>query len=152
MKFSVLMSLYHAEKPEFLRECLNSLQAQTRLADEMVVVFDGEIPPELVAVVSDFQAALNIKIVRLPENVGLGKALNFGINHCSHEHIFRMDSDDIALPQRFEQQCAFGNSTPKWLLVRKSRNLMCCLNSRTPRAWCRKITRKLLNLRKTQSV
>lgn len=117
MKFSVLMSLYHAEKPEFLRACLQSLQNQTRPADETVIVFDGEIPPELEQIVGDFQAALNVKIVRLPENVGLGKALNFGINHCFHEQIFRMDSDDIALPHRFERQCDFWQKHPEIALL-----------------------------------
>lgn len=117
MKFSVLISLYHAEKADFLRECLRSLQKQTCPADETVIVFDGTISPELEQVVGDFQAALNVKIVLLPENVGLGKALNLGINHCSHEHIFRMDSDDIALPQRFQMQCDFWAQQPEIALL-----------------------------------
>lgn len=113
MKFSVLMSLYHAEKPEFLRECLNSLKTQTCPADEMVMVFDGKISPELETVVQDFQAALNIQIIRLPENVGLGNALNIGINHCLHEIIFRMDTDDIAAPHRFQAQCEYLTAHPE---------------------------------------
>ena len=43
MKFSVLMSLYDKENPEFLAECLASLVNQTRQADEVVLVFDGPI-------------------------------------------------------------------------------------------------------------
>ena len=39
MKFSVLMSLYIKENPQFLRECFESLVAQTRQADEIVLVF-----------------------------------------------------------------------------------------------------------------
>lgn len=107
MKFSVLMSLYHAEKPEFLHQCLNSLTMQTLIADEIVMVFDGYIPPDLEAIVQQFQAALNIKIVRLAENVGLGKALNIGLTYCFHEIILRMDTDDIALPNRFALQRSY---------------------------------------------
>ncbi|XXQ67754.1 glycosyltransferase [Neisseriaceae bacterium B1] len=117
MKFSVLMSVYEREQPEFLRECLASLVAQTRLADEIVVVLDGRLPKTLLDVLAEFQAALPLKIVPMTENVGLGLALNEGISHCSYEWIFRMDTDDIALPQRFEQQCAFLEQQPEIVLL-----------------------------------
>ncbi|MDO4433503.1 MAG: glycosyltransferase [Alysiella sp.] len=110
--FSVLLSLYHAEKPEYLRACLHSLAIQTLPVAETVVVFDGMISPELADTVNAFQAALNIKIVRLPENVGLGLALQEGIKHCTHEWICRMDTDDIAVPQRFAVQAAYWQRNP----------------------------------------
>lgn len=110
--FSVLMSLYQHERPEYLSECLQSLAQQTRQANEIIIVFDGYIPPELEKVVLNFQVILPIKIVKLAENMGLGQALNFGLNHCSNEIIFRMDSDDIALPQRFEWQMNFFQQNP----------------------------------------
>lgn len=47
MKFSVLMSLYVKENPQYLRECFESLVAQTHPADEIVLVFDGAVTPEL---------------------------------------------------------------------------------------------------------
>ena len=112
MKFSVLMSLYTQEQPEFLHQSLASLQAQTQLADEIIMVFDGAISTELETVVQNFQTVLPIHILRLPENVGLGNALNFGIKHCSHEWVFRMDTDDVALPTRFAEQCAFIAQNP----------------------------------------
>lgn len=117
MKFSVLMSLYVREQPEFLRECLASLAAQSLAADEIVLVFDGAVTPQLEAVVQDFQAALPLKIVRLPENVGLGRALNHGLQACSHEWVFRMDTDDIAVPDRFARQCAYLEAHPETALL-----------------------------------
>ena len=45
MKFSVLMSLYIKENPQYLRECFESLVAQTHPADEIVLVFDGAATP-----------------------------------------------------------------------------------------------------------
>ncbi len=117
MKFSVLISLYYREKPEFLRECLNSLRDQTRPADEIVMVFDGKITDELEQVVDEFKQYLPIQIFRLPENVGLGKALNYGIQHCSYEYIFRMDSDDIASPNRFELQAQYLIEHPEIALL-----------------------------------
>ena len=96
MKFSVLMSVYRREQPAFLHECLQSLHAQTQPAHEIVVVLDGEITQDLQAALDEWRTRLPLKIVPLPQNVGLGKALNAGIEHCTHDYIFRMDSDDIA--------------------------------------------------------
>lgn len=116
MKFSVLMSLYKKEQPLFLRECLESLVAQTRPADEIVLVFDGELTAELEQVVQEFHAILPLVIVRLPQNRGLGKALNEGLTHCRHEWVFRMDTDDVCLPERFAKQVAFIQANPETVI------------------------------------
>ena len=107
MNFSVLLSLYIKESPKFLKECLESLKNQTLPATEIVMVYDGSITTELEEVVTQFITFLPIKIIRLPQNVGLGKALNEGLKHCSYNWVFRMDSDDICLPNRFAKQVAF---------------------------------------------
>lgn len=112
MKFSVLMSLYIKEQPRYLVECFESLVAQTVQADEIVIVFDGPITSELEQVVQEFSQKLPLVIVRLPENRGLGKALNEGLTHCKNEWVFRMDTDDICVPQRFEKQVAFIEQQP----------------------------------------
>ncbi|WP_454938286.1 glycosyltransferase [Capnocytophaga gingivalis] len=107
MNFSVLISLYYKEKPQFLMECLESLKKQTLQATEIVIVFDGIITSELEEMVMQYTSILPIKIIRLTKNVGLGKALNEGLKHCSYNWIFRMDTDDICLPERFEKQVEF---------------------------------------------
>ena len=58
-KFSVLMSLYIKEKPEYLEECLKSILANTILPNEIVIVLDGPITDELRAVIS-FWASIHI--------------------------------------------------------------------------------------------
>lgn len=113
MNFSVLLSLYYKENPVFLTGCLDSLKNQTLQASEIVIVFDGEITSELEAVVNQYTQVLPIKIIRLPENVGLGKALNEGLKHCSNEWVFRMDTDDICDSQRFEKQINFLKHHPE---------------------------------------
>lgn len=116
MKFSVLMSLYHKEKPQYLAESLQSLVDQTYPADEIVLVFDGAVGEELEAVVAQFQEKLPFTFVRLPQNVGLGKALNEGIQVARNEWLFRMDTDDICYPQRFEKQVEFIQANPEVVL------------------------------------
>ncbi|MFC0179607.1 glycosyltransferase [Thorsellia kenyensis] len=112
-KFSVLMSLYHRERADFLYECLESLNIQTLRPDDVVIVYDGEVGNDLHSVVLDFMAKLPIRIIKLDSNVGLGNALNVGILHCKHELIARMDTDDICVYNRFEKQIPFMINNPK---------------------------------------
>ena len=112
MKFSVLMSLYIKENPQYLRECFASLKAQTHPADEIVLVLDGAITAELQAVVDEYLSQLPLKIVPLAQNRGLGKALNEGLRHCSFDWVMRMDTDDICVPERFAKQIEFIEKHP----------------------------------------
>ncbi|QLB13176.1 glycosyltransferase involved in cell wall biosynthesis [Bisgaardia hudsonensis] len=116
MKFSVLMSLYIKENPDFLIECLESLKQQTYPADEIVLVFDGAITEELESAVQKYKDFLPIKAVRLANNIGLGKALNEGLKHCSNNWVFRMDTDDICAKDRFEKQIKFIEQNPDTII------------------------------------
>lgn len=116
--FSVLISLYKKEHPSFLQQSLNSLFSQTLLPDEIILVKDGPLTAELDAVVSDYAARYPIlKVVPLPQNQGLGKALNEGLKHCSYDLVARMDTDDIAKPDRFEKQVKAFEEHPELDLV-----------------------------------
>ena len=56
MKFSVLMSVYQKENPDFLRKSLNSvLIEQSRKPDELVLVEDGPLTEELYQTIQDFK-------------------------------------------------------------------------------------------------
>ncbi|MCZ9168621.1 glycosyltransferase [Escherichia albertii] len=107
MKFSVLLSLYTKEKPEYLHDCLESIRLNTLQPDQVIIVFDGPISVELQRVVSNFMAFLCIDIVKLPENVGLGTALNYGLTKCRNEIVLRMDTDDVCALDRFAVQIDF---------------------------------------------
>lgn len=114
--FSVLISLYNKEKPEHLEQCLESLYQQKLPADEIVLVYDGPVGEPLKAVVTKWAAFLPLVTVPLEKNVGLGKALNAGLAHCSHNIVARMDTDDICLPDRFEKQIAYMEAHPDIVL------------------------------------
>lgn len=104
-KFSVLISVYYREKGAFLHTALDSVFNQTAQPDEVILVKDGHLNDELDAVVDDFTARYDIlKVISLPENVGLGNALQEGLKHCSYDLVARMDSDDICVVNRFELQ------------------------------------------------
>lgn len=112
MKLSVLMSVYHKESPEFLRQSLDSLIAQTVKSDEVVMVKDGALGDELETTIASTEKELPLVIVQLKENLGLGPALQAGLSRCGGELIARMDSDDICVPDRFEKQLPFLEQHP----------------------------------------
>lgn len=107
-QFSVLMSLYIKERPEYLKESLDSVLNQTVRPNQIVVVKDGPLTEELEAVLESFVSKETdlYTIVPLEQNQGLGLALREGIQHCKYELIARMDTDDIARKDRFELQLA----------------------------------------------
>lgn len=112
--FSVLLSLYIKEQPSFLKQSLDSLLSQTLLPNEIVLVKDGPLTSELDAVVSDFaKRCASLRVVALPQNQGLGRALNEGLKYCSYDLVARMDTDDIAKPNRFEKQIRIFNEYPE---------------------------------------
>ncbi|EIJ34223.1 glycosyltransferase [Thiothrix nivea] len=112
MNFSVLMSVYAKENARYLEECLNSLAKQTLQANEVILVEDGLITTDLSEIIKQYRNELNIISVRIPKNVGLAMALNTGLKNCSYNLIARMDTDDIALPIRFEKQIDFIKKNP----------------------------------------
>lgn len=115
LKFSVLMSVYYKEKPEFLKLSIESVINQTILPDEIVIVKDGYLNDKLDEVIEYYinEYPKIFKIVQLKENKGLGLALAEGILHCSNELVARMDSDDISVKTRFEKQLCEFNKNPK---------------------------------------
>ncbi|MCI8734678.1 MAG: glycosyltransferase [Clostridia bacterium] len=109
------MSLYIKEKAEYFKLCMESVLGQTALPDEIVIVKDGPVSEEVDVALEDYVSKNRnlFKIVALTENKGLGLALSEGIQHCSNELVARMDTDDIAVPERFEQQLKMFESNPE---------------------------------------
>ena len=114
-RYSVLMSVYHKEKPEYLKQAIASIQAQTLPTDDFVLVCDGPLNDALDAVIAKKQQEMGktLNVVRLAKNGGLGNALNEGIKHCKNELVARMDSDDIAYQDRCEKQIAVFYKHPE---------------------------------------
>ena len=113
--YSVLMSVYKNDDPQFLKLALESIyEQQTRKPDEIVVVFDGPLKEALTAVLNSFRIGKENIVRYYPQEVnrGLGEALRIGSEKCTGDYIFRMDSDDISTPQRFAKQIAYMEEHP----------------------------------------
>lgn len=118
-KYSVLMSVYSGEKAEYLRTSIESMLGQTVKPDQFVIVKDGQLGEELERVINHYssQDERLFTVVELPENEGLGVALDEGISHCRNELVARMDSDDISLPDRCEKELALFEKNPELSIV-----------------------------------
>lgn len=113
--FSVLMSIYYKEKPENLRECMESILQQTVKPAEIVLVEDGKLTDELYSEIERYKSQLGevFKIIVNEENLGLGLSLAKGLKACKYELIARMDTDDICVKDRFEKQLKMFEENPK---------------------------------------
>lgn len=114
-KYSVLMSVYKNDSPEYLKIALESIyDNQTRKPDEIVVVFDGPLKDRLYSVLDEFRKGKESIVKYYPQEVnrGLGEALRIGSCLCTGDYILRMDSDDVSDPCRFEKQIAYVEAHP----------------------------------------
>lgn len=118
-KYSVLMSLYKKEHPEYLRLALDSMMNQTVIPDEIVLVEDGPLTDELYCVVREYKEKYPnlLHIVINERNLGLGLALNEGLKACQNELVARMDTDDISKPDRCEKQMKRFEEKPELAIV-----------------------------------
>lgn len=118
-KYSVLMSVYAGEKSSNLEHALDSIISQTIMPDEIVLVKDGPQTNEIEQVIKKYSNKYNniFTIVINEKNEGLGVSLSRGLCHCRNEFVARMDTDDIALPERCENQIDFLLANPSVSIV-----------------------------------
>lgn len=114
--FSVLICVYKNDNAEDVNLAFKSItDIQTLKPTEIVLVCDGPLPEDTDRVICDAQNSNPglYKIIKLEKNQGLGNALRRGLEACTNEVVIRMDSDDVALSDRFEKQYHFMIKHPE---------------------------------------
>jgi glycosyltransferase involved in cell wall biosynthesis len=104
------MSLYAKENVDYFNQSIISIwDDQTLKPNQIVLVKDGPLTSELDNAINVWQRKLGelFTVVELPENIGLGAALNEGLKHCKYDLVARMDTDDVSVSDRFEKQIKF---------------------------------------------
>jgi glycosyltransferase involved in cell wall biosynthesis len=99
-RVSVLMAVHNGEK--YLPEAIKSILSQTFTDFEFLIVDDGSTD-RTAEIINSYQDA-RIKLISNPQNVGLTRSLNRGLDLARGEYIARMDSDDISVPERLAKQ------------------------------------------------
>ena len=112
-RISVILPCYNSEK--YIAESIESILNQTYADFELILLNDGctDGSKEIIQSYKDDR----IIYFENPGNIGLIKTLNKGISLSNGELIARMDSDDIAYPDRFKIQIEYLDSYPDIGLV-----------------------------------
>lgn len=107
IRFSVLITIYYKENPEYFKEAIDSiLIKQTLKPEQIVLVKDGPLTKKLDEIITEYKRKFKevFTIVSLEKNMRQGYAANIGGRYCRNNFIARMDADDIALSNRFQKQ------------------------------------------------
>ncbi|MFJ3229418.1 CDP-glycerol glycerophosphotransferase family protein [Streptomyces sp. NPDC086787] len=95
-RFSVIVPCFKVQG--FLHECLDSVLEQS-FGDFELIAVDDCSPDGCGAILDEYAARdPRVKVLHLPENVGLGRARNAGLPHATGDFLFFMDSDDTLTP------------------------------------------------------
>ncbi|MER5910775.1 CDP-glycerol glycerophosphotransferase family protein [Streptomyces sp. NPDC001982] len=95
-RFSVIVPCFKVQG--FLRECLDSVLAQS-FGDFELIAVDDCSPDGSGAILDEYaDRDPRVKVLHLPENVGLGRARNAGLPHAGGDYLFFLDSDDTLTP------------------------------------------------------
>lgn len=88
----------HFNQVRFLRECVNSIRAQSYPEIEVVVVDDASDEEGAAAALAELEDDSDITVVRMAKNGGPSRARNAGLEHCSGRYIYPVDADNVLLP------------------------------------------------------
>ena len=113
-KFSVCMSVYKNDNSSDFFAAVNSIYKQTCQPDEIIIVVDGPVPESMESTISELQRLIPImKVIPLAQNMGHAIARQTGLDAAQYDYIAIMDSDDIAVSDRFEKQMAYIEAHPE---------------------------------------
>ena len=115
--FSVSMCVYGGDNPEWFKTAVDSVLNQTVKPNEIVLVVDGPVPPELNVIIAELEENSLFKVVRFAENQGHGNARRRGLECCENNIVALMDADDISAPDRFEKQIGYFKKDPELSIV-----------------------------------
>ena len=99
-KVSIVVPIYNVER--YLRECVDSILAQTLKDIEVILVDDGS--PDNSGKIIDEYAAKDKRVVAVHQkNAGYSTAVNKGIDLAKSEYIGIIESDDFIEPDMYEK-------------------------------------------------
>ncbi|MEJ2316038.1 MAG: glycosyltransferase family A protein [Gammaproteobacteria bacterium] len=108
MTYSVSVIIPTYNRVRTLPRALDSVLAQTRAIDEIIVVDDGSTDSTVDLVLGNYP---QVKLLQ-QSNLGVSAARNHGIKEASSDWIALLDSDDRWLPTKLEAQFALVKQRP----------------------------------------
>jgi glycosyltransferase involved in cell wall biosynthesis len=110
---TVGIPFYSDSKPEELKAAIDSIISQSLRSVDIHLIQDGLVPEALSQIIHSYiEGHSNITHLVIKHNSGLAHAINLSILNTTSKYYARMDSDDIAHPQRLEKQVQFLETHP----------------------------------------
>ncbi len=107
VKVSVIMAAYR-EPETYLRQSIESILKQTFKDFEFIIVLDDPHNQKAEKIIKEYQRKdKRIIFVKNKKNLGRGATRNKAISIARGEYIAILDADDIALPNRLEEQTTY---------------------------------------------
>ena len=110
---SIIMPLYNSER--FIGQAIQSILTQSFKDFELIIIDDASSDGSL-DIVKEFKDS-RIRILRNEKNQGISFTRNKGLNVASGRFIAPFDSDDVAMPDKFEKQVRFLESHPGYGMI-----------------------------------
>lgn len=85
LPFSVSICVYGKDNPQWFETAVDSVLNQTVMPDEVVLVVDGPVPPELNIIIKKYESNDKFNVIRFMENQGHGNARRAGLSVCKNE-------------------------------------------------------------------
>ena len=103
MDFTILICVYNKDDDILFQKAVKSILENSLLPKEIVLIIDGKINTQLMKTINLFKKNNLFKTYQLNQNVGLAKALNFGLKKIKTPIVIRADADDINVSNRFKK-------------------------------------------------
>ncbi len=97
-KVSIIVPAYNAEA--YLRQCLDSIVAQTLEEIQIICINDGSKDKTL-TIMQEYASKDNRVLVVDKPNTGYGHSMNVGISQATGEYVGIVESDDYVLPDMY---------------------------------------------------
>lgn len=140
---SVVMPVYNAE--QYLDQAIQSILGQTFTDFEFIIINDGSSDSSL-EILRKYEKKDKRILIIDKKNCGIVEALNDGLSIAKGNFIARMDSDDIAYTNRFEEQIKVFENVPEIDLVYTGTTLIDKYGDLVCDSWRPNLEKTLLNL------
>ena len=111
-RVSVLTPIYNTN-PVHLRECIESILAQTFTDFEFLILNDSPENTEIENIVLEYaKRDKRVRYARNDKNIGISESRNKLLKMARGEYVAIFDHDDISVPQRLEYQVAYLDANP----------------------------------------
>lgn len=106
-QYEFLGSAYYKTESEDIILSLDSINSQYYKPKSTVLILDGPVKPQVEILIKRYEKVMNLKMIRLKKNVGLGLALREGLKSCTSTYVLRFDIGDFNEPQRALKQIKY---------------------------------------------